>query len=173
MLIVFLIIIGIGVFAIACRVGGSDLLEPDASDEVSLTFVARYVRTDGVSMEDDVDSVIRMKAREDLIAYIQSAPNDFDCSAFDGLNVYNEEYFEGGVLYVIRLQEHSGSVRHEVTDVQVRGEVVIVDIDRIVPEIGTADMAQWHIFIEIPKEQDPGGTMEVQLNRIWPERIDK
>ena len=41
---------------------------------------------------------------------------------------------------VLLLEEGSGSIRHEVTDVQAGQEALQVHIDSIIPEIGTCDM---------------------------------
>ena len=48
------------------------------------------------------------------------------------------------------LEEGSGSIRHEVKSVIKNPDgSFAVDIKRDVPEIGTDDMAEWHIFLEI------------------------
>ena len=52
----------------------------------------------------------------------------------------------------ILLEEGSGSVRHEVRCVVQTGDKnLAICVDRKVPEVGTDDMAQWHILIEMDK----------------------
>ena len=57
------------------------------------------------------------------------------------------------------LEEPSGSNRHEVTSVDLFASLldriayfIQPNIKRIVPEVGTCDMANWHIIIEVDKE---------------------
>ncbi|MBO5649248.1 MAG: hypothetical protein J6S76_04985, partial [Clostridia bacterium] len=66
----------------------------------------------------------------------------------DACDKYDAEYFEDQILLMILLEEGSGSVRHEVKRVGTNADKVFVDIKSIVPEIGTADMAEWHVLIE-------------------------
>ena len=61
-------------------------------------------------------------------------------------------------MVFIILEETSGSVRHEITDVQAHCDEqsisrgLDVAIKRISPEVGSCDMAEWHLFLEIQKE---------------------
>lgn len=48
-------------------------------------------------------------------------------------------------------QHSSGSIRHKVKSVGIQNDKLKLDIDVIHPGCGTADMATWHIAIEIPK----------------------
>lgn len=62
---------------------------------------------------------------------------------------YDEEFFKTKALIVVELQETSGSVRNEVTKVVKNGEKITIGIKKTIPEIGTADMAQWAIYVEV------------------------
>lgn len=64
---------------------------------------------------------------------------------------YDEDFFKTKALIVVGLRETSGSVRHEVKKVTKEDNKINVQIERIVPEIGTADMAEWEIYIEVNK----------------------
>lgn len=75
---------------------------------------------------------------------------------------YNKDFFKTKALIVVGLRETSGSVRHEVKQVTKEDNKINIKIDRIVPEIGTADMAEWEIYIEVNKE-DIGDITEVNL----------
>lgn len=75
---------------------------------------------------------------------------------------YNEEYFKTKALIVIGLRENSGSIRHTVTKVTRDKEVINIEIKRDIPEIGTADMAEWEIYIEVEKK-DIGDATEINL----------
>ena len=54
---------------------------------------------------------------------------------------------------MVLLEEGSGSVRHNVDNVKYGSDgKLYVSIRRDVPEVGTADMAEWHILIEMKKD---------------------
>lgn len=66
---------------------------------------------------------------------------------------YTDEYFSAHDLYLLVLEEGSGSVRHEITGIS-NG---VVTLKRHVPEVVTDDMAEWHIFIEVNKGETLSG----------------
>jgi len=59
---------------------------------------------------------------------------------------YSSSFFEDNFLVIVSLQENSGSIRHNVERIDENGDIVI---NRLEPEIGTADMAEWNIIIEL------------------------
>lgn len=66
----------------------------------------------------------------------------------DHVSKYDDAFFAKQSLILLMKPEGSGSNRLEVTDVFGVGDAVYVTIDRILPEIGTDDMAYWYMFIE-------------------------
>lgn len=70
----------------------------------------------------------------------------------DACDQYDEAFFETGYLVLLLLEECSGSVRHCV-DAVTRSDVgeLQVSVIRDVPEVGTSDMAQWHIILELDR----------------------
>ncbi len=72
-------------------------------------------------------------------------------TAHDGaLPDRDEAFFTDRELVLILLEEGSGSIDHEVTDVLTGPDGVTVAIRRIVPEVCTADMAAWLVLVELP-----------------------
>ncbi len=69
---------------------------------------------------------------------------------------YGEEFFEENALMIIHIRSSSGSVRYEVKGAYLNGGECSVAIGVSVPEVGTADMADWFIFVECPKEAISG-----------------
>ena len=61
---------------------------------------------------------------------------------------YNADYFKEQILIIVLLEEGSGSVRHEVEKVGSDNTHAVIQIKSIAPEVGTCDMAWWHILIE-------------------------
>jgi hypothetical protein len=62
---------------------------------------------------------------------------------------YTDAFFASNFLVLVLLEEISGSYRHRVERIEESGDIIIT---RLVPGIGTADMAQWHIIIELDND---------------------
>lgn len=60
---------------------------------------------------------------------------------------YGDAFFAENELVTVVLRETSGSIGHEVLGADEKGGI---RIKRILPEEGTCDMAEWHIFVELP-----------------------
>ena len=129
-------------------------------------FEAQYIRTNGGSEEGyPYHTVISSKA--ELEAYYETYKDLYDLERretvysdstigfLDACDKYDDAYFERQNLVLIVLQEGSGSIRHEITDVcphrieNGASDGWDITIDRKVPEVGTDDMAQWHLFLEV------------------------
>lgn len=64
---------------------------------------------------------------------------------------YDEAFFNTKALIIIGLRESSGSISHSVEKVVKNDSDITVVMKKNVPNIGTADMAEWEIYIEIDK----------------------
>jgi len=64
----------------------------------------------------------------------------------NAISKYSENYFTNNFLVIILLEEPSGSNRHIVKRIDSNSDIVI---NRLIPEIGTSDMATWNIIIEL------------------------
>ena len=130
-----------------------------------ISFDAQYIRTNGGYYWDGkFPATVTINSVEELNEYYEANKDTFDMGtrdesmpdAADGSFIsacgkYDEEYFKRKMLVLVVCQEGSGSTRHKVTDVEYDGNEIWVNIERRTPEIGTADMAQWHIIIELYK----------------------
>ena len=69
------------------------------------------------------------------------------------LDNYTEEYFKNKVLVIVTIVESSGSNSNSIYRVAKKenGTSLYVFVDRETPEFGTADMAMWHLLVEINK----------------------
>ena len=139
-----------------------DIAEPE-----SYAFEVQYIRTDGDSEDKSFPYCVVIDSRQELEDYYLIHKEQFDLERrkvvysdtsigfLDACDKYDETYFESNNLVFIILEEGSGSIRHEITDVRVcRDENGAplgwnITIDRIVPEVGTDDMAQWHLLLEV------------------------
>lgn len=130
-------------------------------------FEAQYIRTNGGSENASYPYHVVINSREELDAYYETNKEFFDLERkekvysdttigfLDACDKYDDSYFERQNLVLIVLEEGSGSVRHEITDVRNRWDENgaslgwNITIENIVPEVVTDDMAQWHLFLEV------------------------
>jgi len=125
------------------------------SFNVQTIHTQQYVRTDWIQ-DFDYPVVTVITSKNELDEYYDDYRDkyNFDRSAEgyspisfnDAIENYSEEFFENNFIVIVLLSEYSGSIRHEVESVDSNGEIMII---RKVPEIGTSDMAQWTIIIEL------------------------
>lgn len=159
------------VSALVCALGlcACDAKEPpdQTADPMAYAFEAQYVRTNGYSGETEYPCHAVINSREELEAYYEANKEFFDLERkdkaysdtttgfLDACDKYDDSYFERQNLVLIVLEEGSGSIRHEITDVRPHSnddgslDGWDITVDRIVPEVGTADMAQWHLLLEV------------------------
>ncbi len=62
----------------------------------------------------------------------------------------DESFFKKNALVFVNLYEPSGSNSHYIESVWLNGKEINVDVARIVPEVGTCDIAMWTIIVTIP-----------------------
>jgi len=133
----------------------------------SYAFEAQYIRTDGYSEDRSYPYHVVINSRKELEAYYEANKEVFDLGRRevvysdstigfpDACDKYDDAYFERQNLVLIVLEEGSGSIRHEIRDVRRhRDENGASDgwditINKIVPETGTDDMAEWHLILEV------------------------
>ncbi len=69
----------------------------------------------------------------------------------DETDKYDEEFFKENSLIFVITENGSGSIRHNVKNVEYSQFKTVITIKNTVPEICTDDMAYWHIFVSVPK----------------------
>lgn len=129
-------------------------------------FSAQYVRTDRQDSEyGEPLSVKIIRSVDELTAYYEENKERYDMQRKadtpysdetigfpDACDKYDAAYFKDRVLIMVLAEEGSGSIRHEVKQVSLTEaggkRQMAIEIDPIVPEAGTCDMAFWHILIE-------------------------
>ena len=130
-------------------------------------FDAQYIRTNGYMEEMEYPVVRIIRSTDELNAYYEEYKDqyylerreqifsDTTIGFLDACDRYDEDYFKDQILILVLLEEGSGSIRHEVSGLSLterKGERILhISIQSIVPEVGTDDMAQWHLMIE-PEE---------------------
>lgn len=140
---------------------GATIEEPP---EIPLEYGVQYIRTDGYHENLKYPGVAVLDSTQDLRDYYNCYYELYDLEPRSDISTdstlgfgnacgrYGEDFFSKNFLIFVILEEPSGSIRHKVTDVYHHpSEGVCIRIDRIVPEAGTDDMAQWHIILELER----------------------
>ena len=146
-------------------VGNLDDADAGKVAGTEVKWVAQYVRTNGYSEGVLYPSVRIIDSLQELKDYYNTWHEVFDLERkekvysdttigfLDACDQYDETFFEKNYLIFVLLEEGSGSVRHEVRSVQQTADKKIsISIDRKVPEVGTSDMAEWHIILELSRD---------------------
>jgi len=121
--------------------------EPYSSDPDTKEFDVQYIRA-GIKAEDYIYPAARVfRSEEELKNYLENETYQSE-ELLNACEKYDAEYFENRLLIAVLLEEGSGSIRHEVESVSVDYGNLVIEINTIVPEVGTCDMAWWHIFVE-------------------------
>jgi hypothetical protein len=120
-----------------------------------IIFNAYYIRTNPMVQAVKYPSVTVVSSKAELEQYYLER---YDVSAYpyleqsselkDAVASYSEHYFQDKILVIVLLEEGSGGIRHNVEKIEADGTILI---SRIVPEMGTADMAEWNIILELDR----------------------
>lgn len=139
-------------------------------------WCAQYIRTNGSSEAVQFPSIRIIGSLQELKDYYSTWHEVFDFERkervyadttigfLDACDQYDEAFFESSFLIFVLLEESSGSVRHEVRGVVQTGDKnLAICVDRKVPEVGTDDMAQWHIILELNRDVMVESAMDTML----------
>lgn len=169
-----------------CRSGDTPTVTPPGANNLSadtetvydrpVAYQARYVRTDGYHDGVKYPQVAVIPDRTALDAYYNAnkdlyslgrnpnPANDCTKGFLDICDSYDERFFSEKYLVLILLEEGSGSIRHSVEEVTGSSDGKLqISILREVPEIGTADMAEWHIVLEMDKASSVPSEKDVSV----------
>ena len=139
---------------------------------VAPAVTAQYVRTNGGYPYDEREKTVVIESKKQLDDYYRANraeegegygqgkfnfdyPHDASKSFADAATKYNDAYFKDNLLVLAVLVEGSGSNRHIVTGVDFAPNYASwnngINIKRITGGVSTADMAAWHIMVEISR----------------------
>ncbi len=122
--------------------------------EWELSFESEYVRTGWGEGEKKYPFAEIIASEGELVSYLGSR---------EEYAAYSEKFFEDNSLIVVTVEEGSGSIRHNVGSVKRLGDKTAIEIERIVPEVGTCDMAAWNILISMKKTDVPESKEDIQI----------
>ncbi len=161
---------GDGTYKPADAVLGIGILGEDGAilASESVDFNVQYIRTGTQNYEGSFPAVTLIHSTDDLTAYYEENKEQFylerredpasdtTIGYLDACDKYDNKFFENNALVFVVLEEGSGSTRHNVSTVKVDANgVMYINILSVEPEVGTCDMAYWHIMTEVPKNKAP------------------
>lgn len=140
------------------KVNGLDEMFDDAQ---KIDFTAQYIRTSMPKDDIDYPQVTYIGSLDELVAYYNDnweklGLGKISDSFFTATKKYDAEFFGQNAIILTLLEEGSGSISHNVESVRVDGDgTLYLKILSISPEVGTCDMAYWHIVTEVKKDKVP------------------
>lgn len=137
-------------------------------------FETQYIRTGAQNYDGPFPAVAVIHSTDELTAYYEAnkelfylerrkdPASDSTIGFLDACDKYDAKFFENKALVFVVLEEGSGSTSHNVSTVKVdANDIMYINILSIDPEVGTCDMAYWHIMTEVPKDSAPDTADEV------------
>lgn len=142
----------------------------DTSKDIKRSYVdfeAQYIRTGGYYEDGEYPSVKIIRSVDELNRYYEENKENYGLGRrpdahlysdvtkgfLDACDKYTEAYFKNNILLMVLLEEGSGSNRHNIENIKIdTNGKLFVNIDTLVPFMGTCDMANWHILIELEKD---------------------
>jgi len=110
----------------------------------------QYIRRFGDYKEIQQPIISVISARSELDQYyethVKCIYGSDDGQFKEATKIYSDDFFANNFLVIVLLEEGSGSIRHKVERIDRNGDIVI---NRLIPEYGTCDMAEWNIVIEL------------------------
>ena len=124
-----------------------------AQDPQSHTYGWQSVRTDQILYVELNAEPLVIRSAEELADYLDRFDGIFQLEQLRQACVdYDEEFFKSRDLILAVQEEGSGSVRHQIQGLRALDDGLWeLTGRRVVPEVGTCDMAQWHIVVETQK----------------------
>ena len=119
---------------------------------VSLAYDAAIYRTNGYQNGARFPQTHVLRSRAALEEYRNGdgAIFDFSGAINQALDVFDDTFFSTHELVFVVLESGSGSVRYEVLDVISDEDGLTVALRSNAPEVGTSDMAEWHVILTLP-----------------------
>lgn len=74
------------------------------------------------------------------------------CRIYDtDISAYTAEWFETNAFVAFLLHAGSGSISHELASIEMDEQIMKININTIIPPIGTCDMASWIALVPVSK----------------------
>jgi hypothetical protein len=143
------------------------------SDDYQIDFNVQYIRTNNIVYVEGLNYPLTsvISSASELEQYYENYKDKYALSIhssdssirfIDAIRNYSNDFFKNNFLVMVLLEENSGSIRHKLEGIYNTGDIII---SRLLPKIGTDDMAEWHIIIELKNNFVPE-KFKVVLNNL-------
>lgn len=145
--------------------GCSFVMRANSSAEGGEKMLLRFA-----SGGDEKNPVLLFRDAESLSAFVAEAENYYylgegEDSLREKLGSYDDDFFAEKIILLTHIEASSGSIEYEASRLDVSEGKCVFAINAFIPEVGTADMANWFIFTEQPAELfDDVTGFEVKIN---------
>ena len=132
-----------------------------------IEYEPQFIRTNGYIEGASYPRTKLIENVSELNEYYEKHKDIYDLKKFkEATEIYDESFFKSHKLVMVVLEEGSGSIRHKVNAVKSGGgDRLQINIERVVPEAMTADMAQWHILIDTDASISNEGDIKLTLSQ--------
>jgi len=145
----FLIVFITVMFSASLFAGCANQRDRSSASSDKTGFNAQYIRA-AYSSGVNQSNITVISSKNDFDQFFPGHMSRMNGGSDNNIHEkYTDNFFTDNFLVIVRLIENSGSNRHEVKSVSENGEIVI---NRLLPQIGTSDMAAWNIIIELNNE---------------------
>ena len=121
----------------------------------------KYIRTNYVSgthgqtfvieSKEELEEYYNANKEKHNLGHREKVYSDTTIGFADATKEYDEEFFKEHNIVLVLLTASSGSIRYKVANVNLNDGVMEINITKKTPEIGTCDMAGWHVLVETEK----------------------
>lgn len=125
-----------------------------------------YPGTAVITSKDELNAYYEENKENYYLERVEKVYADTTIGFRDEADKYDDKFFEKNALILVVLENGSGSIRQEVISVKSSNSSTWVRIKHIVPELCTADMANWHLFITVPKTELLSENIEVMFEKF-------
>ena len=156
----FLVSTGDGAVTVRLNSGKAEVQEAEAPQSF-LDGESAVIRTDGFPEGVSYPKTVVIRSAAELNAYYEDNKELYDLASretvyadstpgfADVMGRYDEAFFVDHALILCLIEESSGSVRLGLQSACLQEGALILTIERQVPEMGTCDMALWHVFAPV------------------------
>jgi hypothetical protein len=141
------LIVALVVVAFMCII--TPMLNEKEIENTDLKYKTEAIKTHLYKEEINEPIVNVITSLNDLNEYIKDYEDD---NLKEKLSKYSDEYFSTKALLIVTKLESSGSNTNKIDRVEKIDSKLNIYINRYVADIGTTDMAMWHLLIELDKE---------------------
>ena len=138
-------------------------LQGEADPQASIPFESQPVRVVWREGLGELPEAQLIRSREELLDALEGEEG-YESAAdllYERIASCSGSFFDDRALILLRIESGSGSIRFEAEAVTENHDGATVTVRRTVPEVCTADMAAWLLFVQVPADIGDNVTMTI------------